>query len=48
MNFTINSGALYSQLQIVSRVLQAKNTMSILNDFLFDIHDGTLTLQASD
>ncbi len=48
MNFTINSGTLYNQLQTVSRVLLSKNTMSILNDFLFDIHDGKLHIQASD
>ena len=48
MNFTINSGTLYSQLQTVSRVLLAKNTMSILNDFLFEIHDNTLQIKASD
>ena len=48
MKFTVNSTDLLSRLQIVSRVIAPKSTLPILEDVLFDIADGKLTLTASD
>ena len=48
MRFTISSTALSSKLNALSRVINSKNSLPILADFLFDIHDGVLYLTASD
>ena len=48
MKFTVNSTDLLSRLQIVSRVIAPKSTLPILEDVLFDIEGGKLTLTASD
>ena len=48
MNFVISSSELFSKLQVVGRVIASKNTLPILDDFLFDITGKTLTIKASD
>ncbi len=48
MRFTVSSTALSSKLNALSRVINSKNSLPILADFLFDIHDNVLTLTASD
>ena len=48
MRFTVSSSALSSKLTALSRVINSKNALPILGDFLFEIIDGTLQLTASD
>ncbi len=48
MRFTLSSTALSSKLNALSRVINSKNSLPILGDFLFDIHDNVLYLTASD
>lgn len=48
MRFTVSSTALSSRLNALSRVINSKNSLPILADFLFDIHDNVLYLTASD
>jgi len=48
MKFVISSTALLDHLQVVSRVINVKNTLPILDNFLFDISDNKLTITASD
>lgn len=48
MNFVISSSELLSKLQVVGRVIASKNTLPILDDFLFDVTGKTLTIKASD
>ena len=48
MRFAVSSTALLSHLQAVSRVINSKNTMAILDHFLFQIQDSTLKITASD
>ena len=48
MRFTLSSTALSSRLNALSRVINSKNSLPILADFLFDIHDNVLYLTASD
>ena len=48
MNFVIGSAALSKQLQNISGVLSTSNTLPILDNFLFEIEDGILTVSASD
>ena len=48
MRFTVSSTALSSKLTALSRVINAKNSLPILADFVFDINDNVLTLTASD
>lgn len=48
MRFTVSSTALSSRLVALSRVINSKNSMAILGDFLFEIVDGRLSLTASD
>lgn len=48
MRFTISSTALSSRLLSLSRVINSKNTLPILECFLFEVHDGQLTITASD
>ncbi|WP_027449786.1 DNA polymerase III subunit beta [Xylanibacter brevis] len=48
MRFTISSTALSSRLVALSRVINSKNSLPILGDFLFEIVDGKLNLTASD
>lgn len=48
MKFNVSSSKLFQQLQAVSRVIAAKNSLQILEDVLFDLNGTTLTLTASD
>ena len=48
MRFTVSSTALSSKLVALSRVINSKNSLPILGDFLFEIIDGRLFLTASD
>lgn len=48
MKFTISSSKLFSQLQAVSRVINNKNALPILDDVLFDLQGNELLLTASD
>ncbi len=48
MNFIISSTTLLRHLQSISGVLSTSNTLPILDNFLFEIVDGQLTVSASD
>ena len=48
MNFIVSSTTLLRHLQSISGVLSTSNTLPILDNFLFDIVDGELTISASD
>ena len=48
MKFTISSSKLFSQLQAVSRVINNKNALPILDDVLFDLVGNELLMTASD
>lgn len=48
MRFTLSSTALSSKLVALSRVINSKNALPILGDFLFEISNNTLYLTASD
>ena len=48
MNFVISSASLLKHLQGISGVLSTSNTLPILDNFLFEITDGRLTVSASD
>ena len=48
MRFTVSSTALSSKLTALSRVINSKNSLPILADFLFDVQDNILYLTASD
>ena len=48
MNFTVSSSALSSRLQAISRVINPKAIYPILEDFLFRIENGKLTVTAAD
>jgi DNA polymerase-3 subunit beta len=48
MKFIVSSTDLLSRLQSIARVISNKNTMPILNNFLFHLRENTLTVTASD
>ena len=48
MKFVISSNLLSQRLQTLGRVIPSKNSMPILDNFLFQVVDGKLTLTASD
>lgn len=48
MKFIVSSTSLFSHLQAISRVINSKNSLPILDCFLLELEDGTLTLTASD
>ena len=48
MKFIVSSAALFSRLQTIGRVINSKNTLPILDCFLFDIQNNLLTITASD
>jgi DNA polymerase-3 subunit beta len=48
MKFIVSSTELLSHLQAISRVINAKNALPILDDFLFSLEGNTLTMTASD
>ena len=48
MKFIVSSTVLSSRLQAISRVVNSKNSLPILDCFLFELMDGTLSVTASD
>ncbi|MFZ1236277.1 MAG: DNA polymerase III subunit beta [Prevotella sp.] len=48
MRFTLSSTALNSRLQTLSKVINSKNSLPILDCFLFDIRNHVLNITASD
>ena len=48
MRFNLSSTALGSRLLTLSRVINSKNSLPILDCFLFSVHNGQLTVTASD
>ena len=48
MRFTLSSTALSTKLTALSRVINSKNALPILGDFVFEIKDNILYLTASD
>ncbi len=48
MKFVVSSTELVSHLQAISRVINPKNTLPILDNFLFDLQEHELTITASD
>ena len=48
MQFTLSSGTLNARLQTLVRVIGGKNAISILDCFLFEVANNTLTVTASD
>ena len=48
MRFIVSSTALSSRLVALSRVINSKNSLPILGDFLFEVSGGRLNLTASD
>lgn len=48
MKFNASSKLLYNQVSAVSRVINSKNSMAILANFLFELQGNELTITASD
>lgn len=48
MKFIVSSTDLFSHLQAISRVINSKNSLPILDCFLIELQDGTLSMTASD
>ncbi len=48
MKFNVPSKTLYSTVSAVSKVINSKNALTILNNFLFSLEDNILTITASD
>ena len=48
MKFVVSSKALLSRLSAVSKVVNSKNAIAILDYFLFDLENGVLTVTGSD
>ena len=48
MKFVVSSMELLGHLQAISRVISSKNTLPILDNFLFSMEDGVLEITASD
>ena len=48
MKFVVSSSELLTRLQSINRVISSKNTLPILDNFLFEINDNILTVTASD
>ncbi len=48
MKFNVSSKTLYSYVSAVSKVINSKNALTILNNFLFELKDNQLIITASD
>jgi len=48
MKFVVSSSLLHAHLQAISRVISTKNTLPILDNFLFELKDQQLQITASD
>ena len=48
MKFVVSSSELLGHLQAISRVISSKNTLPILDNFLFNLSGNDLEITASD
>lgn len=48
MRFTVSSSALSSKLNMLTKVIGSKNSLPILDNFLFQVANGEMTITASD
>jgi len=48
MRFTLSTSALSSKLMALQKVINAKNSIPVLDCFLFQVKDKTMTITASD
>lgn len=48
MRFVISSGELFKHVQAIGKVISSKNTLPILDNYLFQLEDNVLTITASD
>lgn len=48
MEFTLSSNALSSRLQTLAKVISSRNSLPILDCFLFEVNNGELTITTSD
>lgn len=48
MRFTLSSSELNNQLQTLSKVINSKNSLAILDCFLFEVNNGIMQITASD
>ena len=48
MRFTVSSSALSSKLNMLVKVIGSKNSLPILDNFLFQVANGELSITASD
>ena len=48
MRFTVSSSALSSKLNMLAKVISSKNSLPILDCFLFQVENGIMTVTASD
>ena len=48
MNFVVSCNSLLSHLQTIGRVIASKNSIPVLDCFLFELRDNKLTITASD
>ena len=48
MRFLVSSTTLFGHLQAISRVINSKNSLPILDCILIELNDGTITMTASD
>lgn len=48
MKFVVSSTALFGRIQAISKVINSKNALPILDSFLFEIENNTMTITASD
>jgi DNA polymerase-3 subunit beta len=48
MKFIVSSSYLLKQLQVLGSVINSSNTLPILDNFLFELDNNTLTVSASD
>ena len=48
MRFTVSSTALSSKLNMLAKVIGSKNSLPILESFLFQVANGEMTVTASD
>ena len=48
MKFIVSSTAMFGHLQAISRVINSKNSLPVLDCFLIKLTDGTLSMTASD
>ena len=48
MKFLVSSSLLLKHLQVLGGVISSNNTLPILDNFLFEIKDSTLTITSSD